>query len=97
VIRLNTWASIALRLTVLLHACLLLALSTWQRAALTTPRALKAQVWVMCFMGLLLFVDLTTPQSPTRKSGKVLDTILLFLWLILLVAGVTIAVGVGAL
>jgi hypothetical protein len=46
-------------------------------------------------MGLLLFVDLITPQAPARKSGKVLDTILLFLWLILLVAGVTIAVGIG--
>jgi hypothetical protein len=50
----------------------------------------------MCFLGLLLFIDLMTPQAPTRKSAKVLDTILLFLWLILLVAGVTIAVGMGA-
>ncbi len=95
-VTLNTWVSRTLRLMVLLHAALLVEMAAFQRAILTGKAGLKTQVWIMCFLGLLLFADLVTPHAPNRRNGKVLDTILVFLWLILLVAGITIGVGMGA-
>jgi hypothetical protein len=94
-VALNTWVSRSLRLLVLLHAALLVEMAAFQRTTLTGKDGLKAQVWIMCLLGVFLFADLVTPQAPNRKNGKVLDTILVFLWLILLVAGITIGVGTG--